>query len=371
MLRGACSGFAVGDALGAPAEFMTAEAIRNEYGVLREIVGGGMFGWRPGEGTDDSDMTAAVLDAYLTGYSLQAVGERFLGWLGGNPKDVGGTTGGALNHLRGNGEPTGSGEAVWHEWAAGNGSLMRCLPTGLIRSDPEQRRQEAAEICAITHSDQRCVDACVAYCDLVDLLLDGVDARHAVETVAARGGLHPEVSAALSDALGARLGDLNPSTYVVDTLRVAVCAVVQPGNFEDLLTEVVNLGGDADSTGATAGGSLGARDGVAAIPERWLDKLEYRERFRRRRPEDRGPPTWGRSCASASRRLQPNMTQPEAGGVNDDLIEGARVLTCSGPRFTSSDVQLEARTARTLSFLSSDAYPPSRRAGHPALRCSG
>ena len=147
-------------------------------------------GDQPGEGTDDSDMTAAVLDAYLepNGFSLEGVAERFLAWLDGGPKDVGGTTGSALTHLRANGDPTASGKAVWHEWAAGNGSLMRCLPTGLIRTDPEQRRKEAAEISAITHSDPRCIDACVAYCDLIALLLDGVEATRAVEQVGAMLG---------------------------------------------------------------------------------------------------------------------------------------------------------------------------------------
>ena len=66
---------------------------------------------------------------------------------------------------------------------------------------------------------------------------------------------------------------------MIDSLRVAVCALVQPGSFEEILVEVVNLGGDADSTGATAGGLLGARDGIAAIPEHWLAVLEYRDRF--------------------------------------------------------------------------------------------
>ena len=79
--------------------------------------------------------------------------------------------------------------------------------------------------------------------------------------------------------MGARLGDLNPSTYVIDTLRVAVCALLQPGSFEDILVEVVNLGGDADSTGATSGGLLGAREGLTSIPERWLAALEYRAGF--------------------------------------------------------------------------------------------
>jgi ADP-ribosylglycohydrolase len=111
------------------------------------------------------------------------------------------------------------------------------------------------------------------------LLLDGVEAAQAVDMVAGGAGLHPEVLAALTEALRGPLGQLNPSTYVVDTLRVAVAALVQPGSFEDILVEVVNLGGDADSTGATAGGLLGARDGINAIPERWLAQLEYRARF--------------------------------------------------------------------------------------------
>ena len=278
-VAGSLLGVAVGDALGAPAEFKSADAVRNEYGVLREFVGGGMFCWRPGEGTDDSDMTAAVLDAYLAGYSLDKVARGFLAWIDRRPKDVGGTTAAALHELREHGNPRESGQAVWHEWSAGNGSLMRCLPTGLIRTDPEQRRREAAEVSAITHSDPRCVDACVAYCDLVALLLDGVEAHQAVEAVAGGAGLLSEVSGAFTQALGARLDDLNPSTYVIDTLRVAVCALLQPGSFEEVLVEVVNLGGDADSTGATAGGLLGTRDGISSIPTRWLEALEYRERF--------------------------------------------------------------------------------------------
>ena len=43
--------------------------------------------------------------------------------------------------------------------------------------------------------------------------------------------------------------------------------------------EVINVGSDADSTSAVAGGLLGARDGDVAIPERWLERLEYRAAF--------------------------------------------------------------------------------------------
>ena len=33
------------------------------------------------------------------------------------------------------------------------------------------------------------------------------------------------------------------------------------------------------STGLFAGGLLGARDGIEGIPERWLEKLQFRKEF--------------------------------------------------------------------------------------------
>jgi ADP-ribosylglycohydrolase len=46
-----------------------------------------------------------------------------------------------------------------------------------------------------------------------------------------------------------------------------------------VLIAVVNRGGDADTTGAVAGGLLGARDGLSAIPSRWLGALTTRARL--------------------------------------------------------------------------------------------
>ena len=47
-VRGALYGVAVGDALGATLEFMSAQQIARKYGVLRDIVGGGWLSLRPG-----------------------------------------------------------------------------------------------------------------------------------------------------------------------------------------------------------------------------------------------------------------------------------------------------------------------------------
>jgi ADP-ribosylglycohydrolase len=83
-VRGSLLGLAVGDALGAPLEFMSRSAIEREHGVLRELVGGGVFGWRPGQGTDDSDLTKALLDAYLDGYAwISSESGSWPGWTQG------------------------------------------------------------------------------------------------------------------------------------------------------------------------------------------------------------------------------------------------------------------------------------------------
>lgn len=278
-VAGALLGVAVGDALGSTLEFMTREEIRAHYGRHSEMVGGGAFGWRPGQGTDDTDMTAAVLRAYLDGYSLERVAGNFLAWYASRPPDIGTATQRALEHLRRNGDPRQSGEQTWNEYAAGNGSLMRCIPTALARPDAGQRRAEAREISAITHSDRRCVDACVAYCDLVALLVEGHNPADALEEVLGSSPVGEEVREAVRHAGTLSPHDLSTSGYVLSTLQVGVWALLQETPFEETLIEVVNLGDDADTTGAVAGGLLGAWHGRETIPQRWLQPLEYRREF--------------------------------------------------------------------------------------------
>jgi ADP-ribosyl-[dinitrogen reductase] hydrolase len=271
-------GLAAGDALGAPLEFLSREEVR-ALGTQTEIVGGGALGWRPGQGTDDTDLAYAVARAYVDGYSLELVADNFLRWLSDHPRDVGRTTAEALSRLWRGRDPRASGCAPG---AAGNGALMRAIATGLARPDPGARRREAAEIAAITHTDQRCVDASVAYCDLVDALLDGCSAGAAVERVLRATPISAgEVTAAIERAAdpGLEPAGLRSSGFVLDTLEVAVWALLQPAPLEATLVEVVNLGDDADTAGAVAGGLLGVRDGAAAIPARWLDRLEYRDRL--------------------------------------------------------------------------------------------
>jgi ADP-ribosyl-[dinitrogen reductase] hydrolase len=273
-LRGALLGVAVGDALGATLEFARPQPAESLH---TEISGGGVFGWAPGAPTDDTDLTIAVAEAYAAGFSLKGVADRFLAWYQAGPKDVGGTTAAALRGYAQRRDPRSCGRA--DDRSAANGSLMRTMPVAIARSDPSERRREAAAVSAITHAEPRCIQACVVYCDLADALFRGIPVADALAEARETPGLLPGVADVLTTAPRLAVGQLDTSGYVLGTLGVAVWAISQPLGFEDVLVAVVNRGGDADTTGAVAGGLLGARDGHAAIPSRWLDALTTRARL--------------------------------------------------------------------------------------------
>jgi len=276
-INGGLLGVAVGDALGATLEFMHPDEIRRKHGVHREITGGGPFGWRPGQGTDDTDLTWAVLASYLDGpFTLERAAENMLDWFYSRPADIGGATAEALRRLHRSRDPRSSGAT--RESSCGNGSLMRCIPTPLARAKATVRRRELAEISAITHAHVVCLDSCVAYGEIVNAFLEGEDVAAALDAAKALD-LHPRVRDTLDIDPRLPVHRLRTSGYVIHSLGCAVWAIQQDATFEEVVVALVNRGDDTDTTGAIVGGLVGVLQGVAAIPSRWLDKLEYHDRL--------------------------------------------------------------------------------------------
>lgn len=301
-ITGALLGVHVGDALGAGVEFESWEYIRFRHpDGIREILGGGTFDWPPGHATDDTDLTRAVLLACLDPGDdvVRTAARHMLDWYqgrwpgrvpGARPRDVGAATEDGLRAFARTGDPRRSGAGPGR---AGNGSLMRCLPTALVVADPDRRRRESMEISAITHDDPRCTVACAAYNDMVADLLAGAAPGAAVEAgLSTADGLGaPDVAAAITTGRGLHPADLmrtgqtglpdDAGGFVLDSLSLAVAALLDPRPFAEVIVDIVGLGNDTDTNAAIAGGLLGARDGVAAIPPRWLATLEFQEEFTR------------------------------------------------------------------------------------------
>ena len=70
---------------------------------------------------------------------------------------------------------------------------------------------------------------------------------------------------------------IRSSGYVVDSLEAAVWSLITTESFEECELKAVNLGDDADTVGAIAGGLAGLYYGYDAIPEEWLNAIQRRE----------------------------------------------------------------------------------------------
>src|SRR5687768_8012362 len=66
---------------------------------------------------------------------------------------------------------------------------------------------------------------------------------------------------------------IRASGYVVHTLEAALWAFHASSTFKEGALLAVNLGEDADTTGAVYGQLAGAFYGAAAIPQAWRDRL--------------------------------------------------------------------------------------------------
>ena len=262
---GAYLGLAVGDALGATVEFMTAGEIKTKHGSHTRMTGGGWLNLRPGQVTDDTEMALVlgrVLVAHNGWHAVDAC-EGFAKWLKSHPVDVGNTCRrGIRRYIT---QHTVEGPA--NEGDAGNGAAMRSLPVTLAcLGDPGAFDAWTLSQCHITHNNALSDDATLALGRMVLALLDG-------------GGL--DACRAESDRLIAKHRTFGCKTYkglstayIVDTVQTVLHFFFKTDDFRDCLIETVNQGGDADTTGALAGMLAGAAYGVRAIPTEWLDRLD-------------------------------------------------------------------------------------------------
>ncbi|SMB97994.1 ADP-ribosyl-[dinitrogen reductase] hydrolase [Thermanaeromonas toyohensis ToBE] len=293
-VRGGLYGVAVGDALGATVEFINRDEIRRYYGVLRDIVGGGWLNLRPGEWTDDTEMTLAVAEGIIADPEdpVPHIGQAFLRWRATNPPDIGNTVSTVFRILdRDN-------LNQWHIAAerahrelggmsAGNGALMRTLPVGIAYTEPRNVYRWAIIIARMTHWDIRAGLTCAVYSLAVRNILDGALDKYIALAEAAKAAreLTKEVyQGSLSEIIDAPINrdgsNLKPTGYTVDSFRCAIWAFIEAEGFEDAVVRAVNLGGDADTIGAIAGGLAGVYWGFDAIPSRWLEKFTSEQKAR-------------------------------------------------------------------------------------------
>jgi ADP-ribosyl-[dinitrogen reductase] hydrolase len=275
--RGALVGSAVGDALGATVEFMSRDEIARKYGQLRDIVGGGWLNLPAGEVTDDTQMARCIARSLAERgeFAGDDIATRFVEWYRSNPPDIGNTTRDALVRLAA-GVPWQEAGQQTHEAIrprdASNGSVMRCAPVALfVRADPQANARYSADSSRITHANPLCIAGCVAVNAGIAALLNDPNAD--AISVAIDATDDSTVRESLSAVHAQTAGSLDAGGYVLATVQSSFWALTMNDTLEETIVAAVNLGDDADTTGAVAGALAGARWGYSAIPARWLGVL--------------------------------------------------------------------------------------------------
>lgn len=320
LFTGCLLGGAVGDALGAPVEFMSREQILQNFGL------DGIRGFAPAYGgygriTDDTQMSlftaegllraavrgadrgichrqSMVASAYERWLYTQGLGTAVnsgddriqSGWLIGHQqlhqrRTPGSTCINALQAMRHPGE-------VADNDSKGCGGVMRAAPAGMYCVDDDSgvtAFQTGIDIAAITHGHPTGYLAAGALAQIVAHLLQGhslaaalfhtrevlIQHKHHQETLQALR--HAEQLAhSESDPVSA-IAQLGKGWVAEEALAIAVYCALTADSFEDGVCLAVNHDGDSDSTGAIAGNLLGAIHGRRCIPGHWLEALELRD----------------------------------------------------------------------------------------------
>jgi ADP-ribosyl-[dinitrogen reductase] hydrolase len=262
---GAYLGLAVGDALGATVEFMLPREIQHHYDIHQEIVGGGWLKLKPGQVTDDTEMSLAAGRGIIAsgGWNTNAVADQFVAWLKSRPVDIGNTCRRGIRRYMADGSLSGP----QNEADGGNGAAMRNLPVVLATLHDEAAFVRATlEHSHITHHHPLSDAATLTLGRMIRALLQGQGVKACREIVNALLAAYPKFR---FDPYPGRA-----SAYVVDTLQTVLYHFFYTDNFEDCLVQTVNRGEDADTTGAIAGMLAGALYGRQGIPSRWLEKLD-------------------------------------------------------------------------------------------------
>ncbi len=278
--EGCLLGLAIGDAVGTTLEFTPRDSVE----PIRDLVGGGPFGLKAGEWTDDTSMALCLATSLIErrGFDPRDQMNRFCNWAdfgylssNGRSFDIGNTVAAALATYRATAEPfAGSTDPN----TAGNGSLMRLAPVVLFFYPDRSRAIEfAAESSRTTHGAAECLCACKIFAELLIRALSG-DSRSSVLSPVSCEACSPALeSVARLDFIGKTRSQIRGSGYVVHCLEAALWCFSETRSFRDAVLLAANLGEDADTTAAVCGQLAGAYYGASGIPGAWLERLVMRE----------------------------------------------------------------------------------------------
>jgi ADP-ribosylglycohydrolase len=286
---GCLLGLATADAVGTPLEFKAP----GTFEPVDDMIGGGTFGLRPGQWTDDTSMALCLAESLVEKQGFDAADQmtRYLRWYEdghlsstGVCFDIGNTVRAALHKYQETNDPN---AGSTDPYSAGNGSIMRLAPVPMYYArDPVQAIELSGLSSRTTHGASACIDACRYFGGLIVGALQGVGKSTLLTSYYTPASgyweANPLQTAEISEVAAGSFKNKQPpeikgSGYVVKSLEAALWAFYHSKNFREGCLLAANLGDDADTTAAVYGQIAGAYYGIVDIPADWLEKVALRE----------------------------------------------------------------------------------------------
>lgn len=282
--EGCLMGLATGDALGTTLEFTRP----GQFTPLTDMIGGGPFRLRPGQWTDDTSMALCLAASLAEGGNFDPHDqmERYVRWYQhgyfsstDHCFDIGNTTRAALHRYLQTGDPySGATDA----YTAGNGSIMRLAPVPMFYANqPLLALERSADSSRTTHAAPNAIDGCRYLAALIVGALGGVSKAELlmghyspIPNYWLQKPLTPDIAILAEGSFKKKQPpEIRGTGYVVQSLEAALWAFYHTDNFKDGCLLAVNLGEDADTTGAVYGQLAGAFYGLPGIPAGWREKI--------------------------------------------------------------------------------------------------
>ena len=293
--QGCLLGLAIGDALGAPVEFLSLQEIKMRYGRDGITDFHEWRGFKPGSYTDDTQMSLATAIGCIRAYQrwhgrgichpASVVHRRYLDWFE-SQNDLGQRRGPGRTCLSAlqSGKMGTIKEKINN--SKGCGGVMRTAPVGLA-FPPDRAFQEGAEYAAITHGHPSGYLTAGFLSGMTSYIIEGKTLAEAIALCIGQLTQYDGYSETLekielAQKLSVSQKPPEESIQAIgegwvgeEALAISLyCSLKFSDNFERGTLAAVNHSGDSDSTGSITGAILGTLLGVELIPRPWVRKVE-------------------------------------------------------------------------------------------------
>lgn len=293
--KGCLLGLAVGDAIGAPVDFLSLDQIIGKYGEEGIANYDYWDKYKPGSYTDETQLSLATakgcLNAHLNlisrgeSFSLKVIYKRYLEWLNdlNDPFHIRHPGYTCMNVLQ-SGQKGSVGNPINDSIEVSG--LLRTAPVGLA-FPPGMAFREGTDYAAMTHGHASAYLAAGFLSEMVAQIIEVQSLQDAVEMsieqLAAfdnHQDLLKHLEKALEesknqDSIRESIQRLGQGVTAAEVLSIGIyCALKCVSDFQKGVLASVNHSGMSTSAGTVTGAILGTLLGFESIPEKWIAELE-------------------------------------------------------------------------------------------------